>query len=286
MGIDDSFLPDLSRQADEAKKTLESYQEIYNQHILYDKILDSDTYEQSFKEINDAYKKYQEEFASGNDEAIETAKQSFAEIVQGATEGISDQSVIDYFNSMYPDLQAVVGGWEFEVKFTAAIDDDANDFENEIKDAVGKFDSSNEVLNFHSKTATQEQTDAYAQLNSIADEYNLTLEQLIKKLEQLGLISSNVKEDLRNRLLNLSSDPQNIVIQDLVIDDWVNSLTNEEAIIANSTAFDEALDRQKQNLDSAAISAENYNATLEEVKAQQNEISTDEIEVSLTYVEH
>lgn len=282
MGIGDSFLPDLSRQADEAKKTLESYQEIYNQHILYDKILDSDTYEQSFKEINDAYKKYQEEFASGNDEAIETAKQSFAEIVQGATEGISDQSVIDYFNSMYPDLQAVVGGWEFEVKFTAAIDDDANDFENEIKDAVGKFDSSNEVLNFHSKTATQEQADAYAQLNSIADEYNLTLEQLIKKLEQLGLISSNVKEDLRNRLLNLSSDPQNIVIQDLVIDDWVNSLTNEEAIIANSTAFDEALDRQKQNLDSAAISAENYNAALAEVKAQQTEISTDEIEVSFS----
>lgn len=286
MGIDDSFLPDLSRQADEAKKTLESYQEIYNQHILYDKILDSDTYEQSFKEINDAYKKYQEEFASGNDEAIETAKQSFAEIVQSATEGISDQSVIDYFNSMYPDLLEVVGGWEFEVKFTAAIDDDANDFENEVKDAIGKFDSSNEVLNFHSKTATQEQADAYAQLNSIADEYNLTLEQLIKKLEQLGLISSNVKEDLRNRLLNLSSDPQNIVIQDLVIDDWVNSLTNEEAIIANSTAFDEALDRQKQNLDSAAISAENYNAALEEVKAQQNEISTDEMELSLTYVEH
>lgn len=280
MGIDDSFLPDLSRQADEAKKTLESYQEIYNQHILYDKVLDNEVYEKSFKEINDAYKKYQEEFASGNDEAIETAKQSFAEIVQGATEGISDQSVIDYFNSMYPDLQEVVGGWEFEVKFTAAINDDTNDFENEIKDAVGKFDSSNEVLNFHSNIATQEQIDAYAELNSIADEYNLTLEQLIAKLEQLGLISTNVKLDLQNRLLNLLSDPQNLVIQDLVIDDWVNSLTDEEAKLANSTAFDEALKRQKENLNGAALSAENYSAALEEVKAQQNNIGSNEIAVS------
>lgn len=272
MGIDDSFLPDLSRQADETKKTLESYQEIYSQHILYDKIFDSDAYEKSFNDINDAYKKYQETFASGNDEAIETAKQSFAEIVQGATEGISDQSVIDYFNSMYPDLQEFVGGWEFEVKFKAAIDDDADNFENEVKGAISKFDSSNEVLNFRSKTSSQEQIDAYAQLNSIADEYNYTLEQLIVKLEQLGLISSNIKIDLRDKLSNDT--------QDLVIDDWVVTLTDDEAKLANSTAFDEALKRQKENLDGAALSAENYSAALEDVKAQQNDIETNEIAVS------
>lgn len=279
MGIDDSFLPDLSRQADEAKKTLESYQEIYSQHILYDKIFDSDAYEKSFNDINNAYKEYQEAFASGNDDAIETAKQSFAEVVQGAIEGISDQSVIDYFNSMYPDLQEVVGGWEFEVKFKTAIDDDSDNFENEVKDAIGKFENSNSVLNFHSNTATQEQIDAYAQLNSIADEYSLTLEQLIAKLEQLGLISTNIKLDLRNRLLNLSSDTQNVVIQDLAIDDWVKSLTDEEANMANSTAFDEALKRQMEGLNDAALSAENYSAALEEVKASQNGIGNDEIAI-------
>lgn len=274
MGIDDSFLPDLSRQADKTKKTLESYQEIYNQHILYDKILDSDVYEQSFKEINDAYKKYQDAFASGDDKAIEKTKQSFAEIVQGATDGISDKNVIDYFNSMYPDLQEVVGGWEFEVKLKAAVDDNANDFENEVKEALGKFENSNSVLNFHSNTATQEQIDAYAELNSIADEYNLTLEQLITKLEQLGFIRSNVKNDLINKL---SSGTQNIVI-----DDWVQKLTDEEAYIANSDAFDKSLERQKEGLDGAALSAENYSAALEEAKAQQDNMESDETPVSLS----
>ena len=278
MGIDDSLLPDLSRQADEAKKTFESYQEIYSQHILYDKIFDSDAYEKSFNDINDAYKKYQEVFASGNEEAIEKAKQSFAEIVQGATDGISDQSVINYFNSMYPDLQEVVGSWEFEVKFKAAIDDDVDNFENEVKNAVEKFDNSNSILNFHSTSATQEQIDAYAQLNRIADKYNLTLEQLIAKLEQLGLISSNIKIDLRNKLSNGG--------QNLVVDEWVATLTDEEASMANSTSFDKALERQKEGLNGAALSAENYSAALDEVKASQddmgNESSISSLSISQT----
>jgi len=272
MGIDDSFLPDLSRQADKTKKTLESYQEIYSQHILYDKILDSDVYEQSFHDINNAYKKYQEEFASGDDESIEKAKQSFAEVVQGAIEGIDDQSVIDYFNSMYPDLQEAVGSWEFEVKYKAAIGDDADNFENKVKDAIGKFENSDSILNFYSNTATSEQIDAYAQLNFYADKYNLTLEQLIAKLEQLGLISSNVKHDLRDKLSNGG--------QNLIVDDWISTLTDEEATMANSTAFDEALKRQKKNLDGAALSADNYNAALEEIKHSQNAIDANEIAIS------
>ena len=206
MGIDDSFLPDLSRQADAAKKTLESYQEIYNQHILYDKIFDNETYEKSFNNINDAYKKYQEAFASGNDDAIETAKQSFAEIVQGATEGISDQSVIDYFNSMYPDLQTVVSGWEFELRFKAAIEDDKDNFENDVKDYVSKFKTSDDIRNYNEKTATDEQITAYYALLALADEYETDLDNLIAKLEQLGLIAPQVDADIRNSIRSISDD--------------------------------------------------------------------------------
>lgn len=206
LGIDNSFLPDLARQADEVKNTLESYQEIYNQHILYDKIFDNDDYEQSFKDINEKYKEYQEAFASGNENAIEKAKQSFAEIVQDATEGISDQSVIDYFNSMYPDLQEVVGGWKFEVKYNTAINDNNDDFENEVKEKLSHFYTSDQILNFRSETATQEQIAAYTELCEISDEYRLTLDQLIAKLEQLGLISSNIDKDMQNSIRQITDN--------------------------------------------------------------------------------
>ena len=76
---------------------------------------------------------------------------------------------------------------------------------------------------------------------------------------ELGLDIKNVKEDLRNRLSNGT--------QDLIIDDWVASLSEDEAKLANSTAFDEALERQKKGLNGAALSAENYSAALDEVKA-------------------
>ncbi len=54
MGIDDTFLNDLGNQADEAKSKLDEYQEMYSQHVLYDKIFNSEDYEKSFDEINKA----------------------------------------------------------------------------------------------------------------------------------------------------------------------------------------------------------------------------------------
>ena len=94
-------------------------------------------------------------------------------------------------------------------------------------------------------------------LNSIG--YNIDP---IELQVELGLDIKNVKEDLRNRLSNGT--------QDLIIDDWVDSLSDEEAKLANSTAFDEALERQKKDLNGAALSAENYSAALDEVKASQD----------------
>ena len=286
MGIDDTFLDDLGNQADEAKSKIDEYQEMYSQHILYDKIFNSEDYEKSFDEINKAYKKYQDTFASGDEESIEKAKQNYAKIVQSATEGLDDQSVIDYFNSMYPDLQEVVGGWEFEVKFKAAVDDDSDDFEKSVQDAVNKFDTVEDIKNYNPKAATDKQKDAYLQLKQYADEYGLTLDQLIDKLVQLGLLQSQSKSDLLNKLIPSKSSPTAGVASvltdtmDSVDTDeatkWVKSLTEEEAKLANSKDFENALEEQKKKLNGASLSANDYAAALQTVKDKQNENSEEE----------
>lgn len=283
MGIDDTFLNDLGNQADEAKSKLDEYQEMYSQHVLYDKIFNSEDYEKSFDEINKAYEKYQDAFASGDEESIEKAKQNYAEIVQSATKGLDDQSVIDYFNSMYPDLQEVVGGWEFEVKFKAAVDDDSDDFEKGVQDAVNKFDTIEDIKNYNPKVATDEQKDAYLQLKQYADEYGLTLDQLIDKLVQLGLLQSQSKSDLLNKLIPSKSSPTAGVASVLTdtmdgVDadeatKWVESLTEEEAKLANSKDFENALEEQKKKLNGASLSADDYAAALQAVKDKQNENS-------------
>lgn len=291
MGMDDTFLNDLGNQADEVKSKLDEYQEMYSQHVLYDKVLSDTetlnkagkTYEESFNKINKAYEKYQDAFASGDEESIEKAKQNYAEIVQSATEGLDDQSVIDYFNSMYPDLQEVVGGWNFEVKFKAAIDDDSNDFEKGVQDAVNKFNTVEDIKNYNPKVATDEQKDAYLQLKQYADDYGLTLDQLIDKLVQLGLLQSQSKSDLLNKLIPSKSIPTAGVTSALtdVIDSvdadeatkWVESLTEEEAKLANSKDFENALEEQKKKLNGASLSADDYTAALQTVKDKQNENS-------------
>ena len=290
MGIDDTFLNDLGNQADEAKSKLDEYQEMYSQHVLYDKIFNSEDYEKSFDEINKAYEKYQDAFASGDEESIEKAKQNYAEIVQSATKGLDDQSVIDYFNSMYPDLQEVVGGWEFEVKFKAAVDDDSDDFEKGVQDAVNKFDTIEDIKNYNPKVATDEQKDAYLQLKQYADEDGLTLDQLIDKLVQLGLLQSQSKSDLLNKLIPSKSSPTAGVASVLTdtmdgVDadeatKWVESLTEEEAKLANSKDFENALEEQKKKLNGASLSADDYAAALQAVKDKQNENSEETSEDS------
>lgn len=291
MGIYDTFLNDLGNQADEAKSKLDEYQEMYSQHVLYDKIFNSEDYEKSFDEINKAYEKYQDAFASGDEESIEKAKQNYAEIVQSATKGLDDQSVIDYFNSMYPDLQEVVGGWEFEVKFKAAVDDDSDDFEKGVQDAVNKFDTIEDIKNYNPKVATDEQKDAYLQLKQYADEYGLTLDQLIDKLVQLGLLQSQSKSDLLNKLIPSKSSPTAGVASVLTdtmdgVDadeatKWVESLTEEEAKLANSKDFENALEEQKKKLNGASLSADDYAAALQAVKDKQNE-NSEETPISST----
>lgn len=300
MGIGNNFLNDLSKEAEKVKNTLDKYEDIYNQHILYDKIFgdsktvneNGETYEDMFLKITKSYKEYQEAVLSGDDEAIEKAKQNYARIVQESTSWINDDSVIDYFNKMYPDLQAVVGTWQFEVKFKAAVEDDSDDFENEVKDAVKQFNTVEDINNYNAATATDEQKYAYAKLNQVADDYNLTRDQLIDKLVRMGLLTSQSKEDLLKKLIPTESrltagvasvleDSMEQVNPD-VATEWVKGLSEEEAMLANSPEFDKALEKQKEKLNGAALSADNYSDALQEVKDSQNQIDVDKTDISFS----
>lgn len=207
MGIEDSsFFTDLDKQIDKAKDSLDSYSEAYNQYILSTKIFENDDYTDTFNKIREEYKKYQEAFASGNEESIEKAKQSFAEVVHSATEGITDESVVDFFEQMYPDLQAVVAGWEFGFHFKAAIEDDKDNFENDVKENISAFRTSDDIRNYNEKTASDEQITAYYALIDLANEYGTDLDNLITKLEQLGLIAPQVDADIRNSIRSISDN--------------------------------------------------------------------------------
>ena len=290
MGLDDSYINAISEQSAKTKSTLDSYQEFFNQGILQDRIIGNKTYEESFRQIENAYKNYQKAFSSGDKESIDKTKQSFAETVQNATDGVTDKSVTDYFNTMYPQLQEAVGSWEFEVHFKAALDDKSDDFEKDVQKHVSEFKNAEAIRNYSPETATDAQKEAYAQLDAIADYYHLTIDQLIDKILGLGIVSSQVKDDLLNKLAPSANSPVAGIQSELssaasaeqrnTATKWVDSLSNEEAMVANSDEFEFALEAQREKLNGAALSAKDYDAALRAATEAQGSLKTGEPSLS------
>lgn len=278
--IDASVIKSLDNITNGFENTIEKYEELYNQSILQERILKNDDYTDLFKEINDAYKEYQEAFEAGNEEQIEVAKQNFAEVMQGATEGIDDQAVIDFFHNMYPDLLQEVGSWNFTINFNANTDN----LKDEVSEYIAEFSTSDEIINYNPNLATDEQVAAYEKLEEVASNYFLTIEQLVELLNSLGLIQSQAQQDLLDKLIpsndNLTAGfgaaltNANEKVDPNIVTDWVNGLSQEDAILANSEEFTQALEERKASLDNTTLSVEDYNAALQEVKDAENQTET------------
>lgn len=258
IGLDDSFLGNLSEKNGKIQNKIDKYDEMYNENIFQEKVLKDENLAQKYKDITQAYKDSQEVIKNGgSDEDIKAAQEKVAKLIQEATDGLTDDSVITFFEEMYPDLQDVVGKWKFKVDFEANKDG----FDDSIRDLISHFDSSDEIKNFSAK-ANPENVQYYDDLVAKATEYGLSVDQLIDKLEELGEIQSQRKIDLVDKLTSgkYSSEDKGQVNK------FVNGLSEEDLKIAQTEDFDKALEEQKKNLNGATLSLENYQAALEKAK--------------------
>lgn len=191
---DDTFSNYLGKLERSADDVVEKYEDFYKQYVLYEEIFTNDTFTDSYKKINDAYSEYQDAFSASDEESIKKAQDNFASILTQATEGVSDESVVDFFNDMYPDLQEVVGNWKFETNFTANTDGLKNDVSSYLSGLSDLY--SYDLHNFNYDAATEEQKSSYDGLISVARLYGLTIDQLIDKLVLMGLVQDEEYQKL------------------------------------------------------------------------------------------
>jgi len=182
---------ELTKLTNSAHETATQYEDIYNQYILYEKIFKNDTYADSFNKINNAYSKYQDALISGDKQAINEATKNFSNILNAATNGLTDESVINFFNEMYPTLKSIVSQWNFNADIIPTID---------ISKLKGK--TQNDVLQML-------QTDG---LQEGEEEFNT----IISKAKEYGLITDDDSKNIR-KLLNLLSE-WGILQKDITID--------------------------------------------------------------------
>ncbi|MDE7013974.1 MAG: hypothetical protein K2P19_04775, partial [Kineothrix sp.] len=205
--VSDRFETGVIKAANAMNNTLNSYKEAYDIYILNKKILDdseNNQYDEQFNLINKAKETYDNAIISGNQDKIEETADEYAKTLQSAIDlamGNYDYDVADYFKSMYPELQQMFGVWQFELNFepnTDGLQDKvvtALDSIDGATDGITSF-SVEDIENFNPNVATQEQIDAYGELNNIAESYGLTIKQLIILLQTMGLIQSERYQQL------------------------------------------------------------------------------------------
>lgn len=187
----------LGNAISDAKSTSAKYKDMYDNYVLNEQILGKDNnrakdYSSEYNKIVSAYDDYQKAQTEGDTTKIEKAKEAYAKAVSegmdvGAAEG--DTRVVEYFQSMYPELKDIVASWQFDVNFKVG-----SVSENNLKDTLSKFNgyTTEDLLNFDYGNASQDQKNAYNELTRYAQQSNLSTEDYIKLLQKKGYINSDL----------------------------------------------------------------------------------------------
>lgn len=195
----------ISNDVDDA---LVKYKNLYDQYVLYEKILTDNPdnqYDDQFDLINKAKEAYNKAVQSGNEENIKKYAEEYNKTLQSAIDQATnnyDYDVADYFTNMYPELQQMFSEWQFELNFEPNVDG----LQDKLVTLLDRFDGSNkdgikvtaeELKNFNPNTAReQDQISIYAELCAMANQYGMSIDALIDKLQKMGLIQSESYQQL------------------------------------------------------------------------------------------
>lgn len=203
IGKNSSFVNDLGDMAESAKEASEKYKDFWNEYLLNDKILTQGSkYSSSYKNILDDYDKYQEAANSKDKKRTKEAKQTLVESISGVMDDAlknGDKDVVSYFENMYPELKAEVDSWRFDIKFEANKDNLKDQVKTDLEKLKGFSTEDLKEDTFNPNAVTKEQAAAYNDLIGLADNYGLSIDELIEKFQKLGLVQPKAYQELVNK---------------------------------------------------------------------------------------
>lgn len=206
----DAIKKQTSKLRTPVRETSEKNRDLYDQTMLHE--LRTGMYSDTYDLLGDLYTQYTKA-------ETEQAKEEILQAYSDAINWIRADKTIDYgfkeaLLNLYPVLKAETDKWTFDVKFET--DEDA--LKTQVATALGgivranngEAYSSEDLLDWNNAEHTTDENTAYAALQGIADQYNVSVDNVIKHAEDAGLILSReltelVKVTGRGVLDNLSS---------------------------------------------------------------------------------
>ena len=266
----ENFLKSLADDANELKATLDNYEGMWDNYILNDKIFADDNLADSWKEVNDAYTKYQNAVASGDKTAIEEATSGFATSIN---EVLNDKnvgdSVKDYFKDMYPALYREVEKWEFKTNIIPEFD---------TSGLQGKTQS--DVLEMLQTEGTQDGESTFNSIIDSAIKYGLILDddtegiqKILDLLVEWGILQGTITD----------TAPKN---PDEITDLTTISQSVSQIAQQLKPQFDELGEAYKDIFTTDGFTLENVgNEMLESLRASFQDINDDLQEIGLTPID-
>lgn len=260
---DIDWTADLTDAINKTKSKLDDYKDIYNQHVLNDIIFGAgnDKYASAFKEANDAYEKYNQAVINGNEKAAESAKEEYAQLISGFSSAFANdengQAVIDYFSSMYPELEAIVQSWNFKAKITPVFSDGSDNpnydskTDIDLKDIVDKFQISDDLINFNEDASTDQNLNtAYEKAVAIATKYfDGNLELLAKFLIEMYGMGTQDQLDFVEKFQHMKKRSGSVNANQTIAESWYDDLPDDDKELANSSEFIDKIEQMQKDAD-------------------------------------
>ena len=215
----------LTKIANDATQVAESTSDAYNT-ILYNDVISKEDLNKYYNSITDAYNAYKDAQKEGDTEKVAETTKSLKEIYSNL---FSDTKIeakyVEYFEELYPDIQALISNWKFEAEIVPTIKFDSS-FAKQFKVEDFLRDTSLEELNArYQKLITSGTTGSGtmdAQFRIIAEEAEkagYSVKEFLSLVKQMDTYSDKYSS-LRNIMGNFWKD------------DYADDFTDEEIAIA------------------------------------------------------
>ena len=210
----------INAYADNIDEIIAKYGELYRQRTYFENIAGNEEYKQIDEGLKDFYSKYKDAYSSGDKDAADEAAKNFISAYNSALEkaGSDPDSAIaltDYFENLYSSMASVMGEHNFKNDFDKNFDGIRDSIKSYLSDLEGM--SSDELLKFTITDKESKESKAWSNLDTLANNYKMTIQQLIPILEDMGLVQSKSYQDLLSNFKDYQYQISNMSQEELQI---------------------------------------------------------------------
>ena len=198
---DESEIEEIDRKIQKAQDVIDKYGEAYDLYLTRT-INNNDAYKAVYDNLSDINRAYEDALVKGDRSEADALQKSFVNALDGATSQIDDENILRFFKRAFSDNMGEA------IKEGAFLKDWQDGLENSVGEAVKYLESkgyTKELIDSGmGPTDDQEGFAAWELLNQAAQEYGLTIMQIIDLLQGNNLGAQNIlseRDSARNNFL-------------------------------------------------------------------------------------